>query len=593
MMKKFIFILWIGMGMSAFCSDSERDCARAVSVLEENDIIPAVYDDELQFAVRHNSSEMLELLISAGAAVKGSDGAPLLSIAAARGYTEIVATLIEAGADVNAEGYMPLSRAAANAEWTVVRMLLDAGACDASERYHHSALYYAAQHGNAEIVRLLLAANESPDCGTANEVTPLMAAARLGHAEVVRLLLAAGANVNARSIIASDDVLHNALCSDNPEVIRMILAAPGLNTNGRNPMELGIARGDAAAVQACIDSGADVNSPLENGYSPLAMAARLGHAEIVQLLLRVPGIELDKSASCSLSPLECALFSSRAEVVLQLLAAGADVSAQQVNPVDVLRFAETCPVFERCLLATVQLNKPESNGRTPLMQAARNGCAEDISILLKFGADARMADADGVTALHLAASAGNVECMSLLLQAGADVNAADNMGQTVLHAAVAHADFSAVEFLLSKVEDANKANAAGETPLHLAALNGDSWLIELLLSSSGAEVNAADASGKTALMCAIENENVAAVNRLLSLGADANLTDSTGRTALFYLLKNIGGRTYDMASILLEYGADVNVCDNSGVQFLPYAEENGWDELQQLFLEYAQNEDSE
>lgn len=81
-----------------------------------------------------------------------------------------------------------------------------------------------------------------------------MAAARLGHAEVVRLLLAAGANVNARSIIASDDVLHNALCSDNPEVIRMILAAPGLNTNGRNPMELGIARGDAAAVQACIDS---------------------------------------------------------------------------------------------------------------------------------------------------------------------------------------------------------------------------------------------------------------------------------------------------------------------------------------------------
>ena len=106
-------------------------------------------------------------------------------------------------------------------------------------------------------------------------------------------------------------------------------------------------------------------------------------------------------------------------------------------------------------------------------------------------------------------------------------------------------------------------------------------------------MNAADASGKTALMCAIENENVAAVNRLLSLGADANLADSTGRTALFYLLKNIGGRTYDMASILLEYGADVHVCDNSGVQFLPYAEENGWDELQQLFLEYAQNEDSE
>lgn len=39
--------------------------------------------------------------------------------------------------------------------------------------------------------------------------------------------------------------------------------------------------------------------------------------------------------------------------------------------------------------------------------------------------------------------------------------------------------------------------------------------------------------------------------------------------------------------------AAVQACIDSGVQFLPYAEENGWDELQQLFLEYAQNEDSE
>jgi ankyrin repeat protein len=110
-----------------------------------------------------------------------------------------------------------------------------------------------------------------------------------------------------------------------------------------------------------------------------------------------------------------------------------------------------------------------------------------VELLLRHGADPRLADFDGVTPLHYATDAGCIEAVELLLQRGADPNALD--------------DFS-------------------RTPLHYAALrckNGESCaaLVELLLKH-GADPQIRDARGKTALEYIISDERLRAVKLLLT-----------------------------------------------------------------------------
>ena len=61
-------------------------------------------------------------------------------------------------------------------------------------------------------------------------------------------------------------------------------------------------------------------------------------------------------------------------------------------------------------------------GSTPLMEAAKYGHVQTLSILIKAGADVNAADGRGVTPLWLAAQNGHVETVTILIEAGADVN---------------------------------------------------------------------------------------------------------------------------------------------------------------------------
>lgn len=86
---------------------------------------------------------------------------------------------------------------------TRVGALLRRGADPARDSFGDGAtpLYTAAVQGEAEIVRLLLAAGARPDAesrGAGSEGTPLCAAACWGHTAAVRELLASGADPNLR-----------------------------------------------------------------------------------------------------------------------------------------------------------------------------------------------------------------------------------------------------------------------------------------------------------------------------------------------------------------------------------------------------------
>ena len=166
-------------------------------------------DDEspnmrLFHAAERGDLRQMRALLDAGAradAVLQGDGTPLLA-AARFGRLEAMELLIREGADVNrgvdGDGNA-LTAAAKNGHLDAVRLLLDNGAdIDLGVPGDGNALIMAAGAGELEVVRHLVEKGAAIEKVVPGDENPLIHASEGGQAEVVRYLISKGANVNAR-----------------------------------------------------------------------------------------------------------------------------------------------------------------------------------------------------------------------------------------------------------------------------------------------------------------------------------------------------------------------------------------------------------
>ncbi len=125
----------------------------------------------------------------------GADPARGLAAALTHGEFAAVDAMIRRGAPID------LLVAAATGRTDAARQQI--GTADGGTR--HRALALAAQHGHADIVRMLLDAGEDPNRfnppGFQDHSTPLHQAALAGHGEVVRLLVERGARLDIEDTI--------------------------------------------------------------------------------------------------------------------------------------------------------------------------------------------------------------------------------------------------------------------------------------------------------------------------------------------------------------------------------------------------------
>jgi bla regulator protein blaR1 len=195
-------------------------------------------DESLFEAAQRGDVARMRELLDAGAkagAVLPGDGTPL--IAAARGGSvAAIELLIASGADVNraVEGDgNPLIAAAQHGHVDAVRLLLGRGAAiDAGVPGDGNALIMAAGAGQADVVRLLLDQGASIEQVVPGDENALIHASESGQADVVRLLIAGGADVNAR--VRAETVrggfewrtpLSMARRNGHAEVVRILQAA--------------------------------------------------------------------------------------------------------------------------------------------------------------------------------------------------------------------------------------------------------------------------------------------------------------------------------------------------------------------------------
>ena len=131
----------------------------------------------------------------------------------------------------------------------------------------------------------------------------------------------------------------------------------------------------------------------------------------------------------------------------------------------------------------IDVNQAWDNGQTPLYRAAEKGHKEIVSILLKVeGIDVNQAEEHGETPLWIAVNKGHKEIVSMLLKVeGIDVNQADNDGVTPLWIA-AHFMREEIVSILLKVEGIDKQVRQHVESIHKDNVSKHRYIIFKLLS---------------------------------------------------------------------------------------------------------------
>ena len=238
-----------------------------------------------------------------------------------------------------------------------------------------------------------------------------------------------------------------------------------------------------------------------------------------------------------------------------VLAAGLAVAPAQATKL--FDAAKTGDVEQVTLLLKAGADPNErSPYDTPLHVAARFGSVKLVNALIEAGADVELAGYGGVRPLHAAVLAGQNRIASLLIALGARVDATDNLGRTPLLSLVSGEvqDLQSFKILLEAGADANLFD--GPIRLHAldyAAMQGRAEVAEMLLSH-GARVNANDnIYSKTPLHFAIApcladvpclsdaSGHQEVIEVLIAHGADVNAKDAQGLTPLQYAKRHVPG----------------------------------------------------
>ena len=244
----------------------------------------------LSIAARQGNVEVVQALLSHGADVNKSDehDRTALFLAAEQGNVEMVEVLLSHGADVNKNDRYD----AENRNDDLWRFAVDR---EKAGKHGKSALFAAAEQGNAEVVRTLLSHDADVNNSDGHGRTALFAAAGQGNVEVVQALLSHGADVN--------------------ESVE----------DGRTALFLAAEQGNVEVVQNLLSHGADVSKSDRDGETALFAAARQGSVEVVQALLG-HGADVNKSDRSGRTALFAASRNYNGEVVKSLLSHGADVN---------------------------------------------------------------------------------------------------------------------------------------------------------------------------------------------------------------------------------------------------------------------------
>src|SRR5580693_538518 len=177
------------------------------------------------------------------------------------------------------------------------------------------------------------------------------------------------------------------------------------------------------------------------------------------------------------------------------------------------------------LMAVIGAAGPASS----LPEAAMHRDMAAVRSLLTQKVDVNAPGKDGTPALHWVVRVDDIDTAKLLIKAGANVRLADRYGVTPIFLACANGNAAMIQLLLDSGADPNTVDPAGETALMTAAKVGDVASVRVL-ADAGAKIDTRDpAFQQTALMMAVRGNRTEVVRFLVERHADVNAQTRTGQ----------------------------------------------------------------
>ncbi|XP_066953979.1 protein TANC2 isoform X19 [Macrobrachium rosenbergii] len=354
------------------------------------------------------NTKVSRLLLLAGASPdypsEHLHNSPILGVCAHQGHTEMVALLIEFGADVNqtnSEGVTALGLAAARGHCDVVRLLVQANASlTMKDKQNQTPMVQAAAAGHLNVVGYLLSCDwPGPHDLLRNQAhQSLVAAASNGHSNVVEFLLdMAEVSVDGEDTVTGETALTVAAGAGHTALVAALLRAGAsitrTNSRGASPLTCAVKNGHYEVAKLLLSQGVVVESPDASGRTPLMVAAAEGHLGLMELLIS-RGASISRTDREGLTPLGWACLRGHVHAVQYLADCNAD------------------------------LNHADKTGRTPLDLAAYQGDPIVVQFLLDRGSLVEHVDINGMRPLDRAISARNAAAVQCFLRRGAKLGPA-------------------------------------------------------------------------------------------------------------------------------------------------------------------------
>lgn len=397
------------------------------------------------------------------------------------------------------------------------------------------------------------------------------------------------------------------------------------------------------AVEALLKNGWDVNVESDDIPSPLYVAVRRKHEDVIKTLID-NGATFGMDKDGGVYYLNAAVYSGIEAIVKIFLEKGADVEPKAMSEnayTPLITAVEEGHVHIVRLLLDKGINIEAKSilGETSLFIAASTGHEGIVQLLLEHGANIEAENQDQDTPLLKAVSQNYERIVQQLLEQGANTECKDGFGNMPLLLAIEEYRISIIRLLLEKGADTEAKSTFGVTPL-LYAVQLNFWgklpyntvqtsllprtkgyeketqeIITLLLEY-GAAVDTMDRCNWTPLFYAVSKRNKGLIEMLLDKGASINATDNVGRTPLSFaieafvsdnvgwmpppfaideyvseygpppqqytLSENIGGSVKEIITLLLGNGADIEVMDATGRTPLSYALEGHGEKAKEM-----------
>ncbi len=426
-----------------------------------------------------------------------------LHMAAALGRAAVVSALLQIGAkrDIqNKDKWTPLNSSLYFGHREVARMLLNHDTVNVATENGYTPLHSAIVSGMEEIIPALLEYGAQISAFTLSGETPAFLASTYGRLQCLKLLMGADLDQGRKDGLKP---IHAACENGHVNVVRYLISNKCklvMPLNVATPMFMAARGGHLEVVRALLEQGVNVNVAVSGMGTPILAASLYGHVDVVSALL-----DAGANAKVKPSPMIAVCANGHVKIVRLLCKAGCRDYGDTISPLCVACEKEQWDVVQLLLLERAVTNSRGTGQLTPVMRIAFKGDLDLLNLCLDQECSLDDADNAGQTALFIACREGHVEVVERLCEKGASLNLRDNNDDSPLFVAAKKGHIAVVTFLLKKNAKANSC-CGRWTPLTWACANQKVDMVKCLIEG-GVSLDASDRKGKGAMFYALRSKN--------------------------------------------------------------------------------------